>query len=524
MSYPPYPPTPPNPFPGKLPDANWAILYDASLGYNPPLNATLSAQLALQESSGGTNPITLTQGNPDSNGTTSYGMMQINSGSGMIGKTVLVPTDADGTYDLNGTQMTSVVLDTSNIMNPIVNAYASAALQNVATVKANSIDGGSAALIATLYNSPNATQVSDYGRKVVSQGGGAPTTSAQSQGTPTGTSANFNRSIVAATGLPPVSASADDVAALIPKLYIEAGLDVTPWYKDPNLLTGNPRVSKTKAPVVFKVMLKRDGSQWLPVNPSANPTNQIPLEIRLNASMKEFNITSKHNFHQQQTRTGWHLTMWGMQADTIEGQCTTGVFMNQMGLTDFYSTSTVSDTLQQLLMSGYRFRSAPNGQVITTYAPAGMGGAPAAGPVQPGAASPTTPSDYTMLMQNERVPDISEAMRVAAQDAFVEFLSLFKMNGNVWYHNDRYQNTGQDLTQAGTSLYSSTTGISNTQMNARNNDILTRGYVTMRYKSNTYYGFFKSLSWQMSAEKPFQWTFSFVFQVERTINQLYLPR
>jgi hypothetical protein len=175
-------------------------------------------------------------------------------------------------------------------------------------------------------------------------------------------------------------------------------------------------------------------------------------------------------------------------------------------------------------MSGYRFRSAPNGQVITTYAPAGMGGAPAAGPVQPGAASPTTPSDYTMLMQNERVPDISEAMRVAAQDAFVEFLSLFKMNGNVWYHNAGYQNTGQDLTQAGTSLYSSTTGISNTQMNARNNDILTRGYVTMRYKSNTYYGFFKSLSWQMSAEKPFQWTFSFVFQVERTINQLYLPR
>ena len=511
MSYPPYPPTPANPFPNNLSPANWTALYDASLNQNPPANAYMLASISMVESKGGLNtgPGDGYDGVTEKNGTNSYGLMQINE------------TNFGQTFNVDGVP---TVLTINNVNDPRVNAAAGAAIWSAALAK----NGGDTDAALRTYagasrTNPDVPYVDGVNKYYANMSAQA-AQSAQSQGTPTGTSANFNRSIVAATGLPPVSASAADIAALTPKLYIDAGLDVTPWYKDPNLLTGNPRVSKTKAPVVFKVMLKRDGSQWLPVNPSANPTNQIPLEIRLNASMKEFNITSKHNFHQQQTRTGWHLTMWGMQADTIEGQCTTGVFMNQMGLTDFYSTSTVSDTLQQLLMSGYRFRSAPNGQVITTYAPAGMGGAPAAGPVQPGADSPTTPSDYTMLMQNERVPDISEAMRVAAQDAFVEFLSLFKMNGNVWHHNAGYQNTGQDLTQAGTSLYSSTTGISNTQMNARNNDILTRGYVTMRYKSNTYYGFFKSLSWQMSAEKPFQWTFSFVFQVERTINQLYLPR
>jgi len=45
----------------------------------------------------------------------------------------------------------------------------------------------------------------------------------------------------------------------------------------------------------------------------------------------------------------------------------------------------------------------------------------------------------------------------------------------------------------------------------------------MSYRNNLYLGYFKSLSWTMDAEKPFQWIFHFTFQVEKTLTAYYYP-
>ena len=45
----------------------------------------------------------------------------------------------------------------------------------------------------------------------------------------------------------------------------------------------------------------------------------------------------------------------------------------------------------------------------------------------------------------------------------------------------------------------------------------------MKFKGTTYLGYFKSLTWQMDADNPFQWTFSFTFQVEKTIGYIFSP-
>ena len=36
-------------------------------------------------------------------------------------------------------------------------------------------------------------------------------------------------------------------------------------------------------------------------------------------------------------------------------------------------------------------------------------------------------------------------------------------------------------------------------------------------------GYFKSLSWNQDAANPFQWTFNFVFQVEKTLGYVFSP-
>lgn len=45
----------------------------------------------------------------------------------------------------------------------------------------------------------------------------------------------------------------------------------------------------------------------------------------------------------------------------------------------------------------------------------------------------------------------------------------------------------------------------------------------MNYRNNKYLGYFKSLSWTMDAEHPFQWKFNFTFQVERTLTAYFYP-
>ena len=120
----------------------------------------------------------------------------------------------------------------------------------------------------------------------------------------------------------------------------------------------------------------------------------------------------------------------------------------------------------------------------------------------------------------------SEAYRVAAQDAFVEFLKLFQMNGLVWYNTpaDAQASFLNGQTQSTPAAWSPQSGATQFQQNARNNDVRSKGYVVMKYRNNQYLGYFKSLSWTMDAEKPFQWTFDYQpFQVERTLTALYYP-
>jgi hypothetical protein len=276
---------------------------------------------------------------------------------------------------------------------------------------------------------------------------------------------------------------------LTPDLVIKEGLDVMPWYQDQGLLTGNPRIRGFVAPVSFRMLVT--GTLLFTQGLSGTP-----IEVQLNASVKTYSKTSKHVYHKTNTRTGMHVTLWGQEADTIEATGTTGVFMNQLGLTDFLSTSNVGDDLIQLLNDGFAHTfDTQTGEVQVAQA-----------------------------VQNQMTSGSPGSFRVAAQDAFVEFLSLFKSNGNVWFHKDNYTGTLSQSDQAGIAAWSPATGLSNQQGNARNNDVLTRGFIAMQLKESTYLGYFKSLSWKQDAKNPFQWTFNFVFKVERTISVVGYPR
>jgi hypothetical protein len=305
-----------------------------------------------------------------------------------------------------------------------------------------------------------------------------------------------------ATDFSPVEGSNIDNAtydSLFPDIVVSEGLDETPWYDDPGLLTGNVHGRSSVQPVVFEVMLRNKGNVFL------SDSKGSPLQIQLNASMKNFTISSKHAFHEERSRTAFHITLWGMNADTIEGSCTTGVFMNQFGLTDFFSVADVSDDLKTLVTSGALFRE---NELTNDGAVTGR--------------NVTALSTFDTLLAQRATQNPQAAFRVAAQDAFVEFLSLFKMNGNVWFYNKDYQVGGLvDHDQQSPSAWSPQTGTSSTQTHARNNDVMTRGYVTMKLRANTYLGYFKSLSWTIDAKNPYQWNFNFVFQVERTINILF---
>lgn len=313
-------------------------------------------------------------------------------------------------------------------------------------------------------------------------------------------------------------------------IVIKDGLDEVAWYNDNNLVTGNPRARRLVDPITFQIQL-HDTEDFILTNTGKG--GPLPIEIQLNASMKEYNIVMKHVYSNQRTRTGFHITLWGQQADMIEGSCTTGVFMNQFGLTDFFSTSTINDDLKHLVTSGYLFSSVPDEAFPSNDQDAETQGVPnsailAAGGITGGGVSVATTqggnADFDKIVQKYAPGDPSKAFRVAAQDAFVEFLSLFKNNGMVWYRTLGYEdNIGEQRDQTHIQAYSPKVGLSTAQIGARNNDVMTRGHVLMKFKNTTYLGYFKTLSWTMDANNPFQWNFSFTFQVEKTLGFVYTP-
>jgi hypothetical protein len=280
-------------------------------------------------------------------------------------------------------------------------------------------------------------------------------------------------------------------ASVSPNLQREdATLTAKPWFADTGLITGNPRIRRSVQPVAFTVYFDRNDPRQV----FQNPATGKPIEIQLNTSMTTFEITSRHVYNRTPSRTGMHITLWGMAPDLISGTGSTGVFMNQYGLTDYFSIANApSDVIDQVESAFTAINSTQNLALLTQ----------------------------------------SEAFRVAAQDAFVEFLKLFQMNGTVYFYNQAYatdtNGTGQNLgtisetEQQAPTAWSPTTGATTFQQHSRNNDVMTRGYVSMRYRNNVFLGYFKSLSWTQDAESPFQWKFNFTFQVEKTYTAIYYP-
>ena len=256
-------------------------------------------------------------------------------------------------------------------------------------------------------------------------------------------------------------------------------LSVKPWYKDKTLLTGNPRIRSSVQPVSFTIYL----DQQQPSVMLTNPTTNKPIEVQLNCSLSDFTVDMKHIINRTPSRTGMHVTYWGMAADTINGKGSTGVFLNQIGLTDWFSTTSTS---------------------------VGMSNNKAA-------------LMLTTLLQKSS-PNITTPLRVAAQDAFVEFLKLFQMNGVVWFTSDSYTGYTTGENQLSPNAWSQKAGASTFQQGARNNDVKARGYVAMKIRNNVYLGYFKSLSWTQDASKPFHWNFEFTFQVEKTVVSMYYPQ
>lgn len=328
-------------------------------------------------------------------------------------------------------------------------------------------------------------------------------------------------------------ASNIDLSTLVAPIVITEGLNAKPWYNDSSLITGNPRLRKEVQPVTFQVLL-HDNQNFLL---SSKGETGDPIKVELNASMKSMTWSMKHIYYHQRARTSHHVTMWGMQADLIEGQCTTGVFMNQFGLTDYYSTRTINDNLKTMVgmmlsnlpsdgttnnssssLSGNNSLdlsafnnlttvNGPNGQSVTTVS-----------------GNPTFSAVMNSATRSNPNFKQSSAFRVAAQDAFMEFLALFKMNGNVWFWNKLYQsNVGETRDWTQIEAWSPVLGMSTAQKNARNNDVLTRGGVIMNYRNFVYQGYFKTLQWTMDANNPYLWNFNFIFQVERTIGQQFIP-
>jgi hypothetical protein len=290
---------------------------------------------------------------------------------------------------------------------------------------------------------------------------------------------------------------------------IDYGLDETPWYDmigDGRLITGNLHIRQTVQPVSFVVYLNRSQDQLL-----HNPATGKPIVLQLNTSITSFELQSKHVYTRTPSRTGMHITFWGMQPDLITGTGSTGVFMNQFGITDFFSVANVTDDVKQLVQSGFARTFAGNIN--------GVSSGTSTGAVQ---VFNVTNAQADNIISKISV-DPKTAFRVAAQDAFIEFLKLFQMNGNVYFRSLNYKGsyTGQD--QQNFNAWSEKTGATSFEQVARNNDVMTRGFVAMRYRNNIYLGYFKSLSWTQDADKPFSWDFNFVFQVERTVTSLNWP-
>lgn len=294
-------------------------------------------------------------------------------------------------------------------------------------------------------------------------------------------------------------------AALSPNVVVLAGLDEVPWFQDQGMVLGNKPGRSQVTPISFTVVLDDNGGPFVL---SSKGRNGVPVQIQLEANLQEMNIQMKHIFFKKPSRTGIHITFWGMQADLIEGRGSTGVMMNQLGLTDFMSVANATQDLIQLVASGFQHSSTDVGS----------------NPVRDNSGNilEESPDVFTQTVQ-QQTNTLPSSFRVAAQDAFQELLSLFKMNGVTWFPGGDAPPGLPNQSQDSTAAWSPSLGATSYQIHGRNNDVMSRGAVIMVMEGNSYQGYFKTLSWTQDANDPYQWHFNFVFQVERTSTLLYYP-
>ncbi len=345
--------------------------------------------------------------------------------------------------------------------------------------------------------------------------------------TPPSTTSGANADPVMASVIPQASVSQQQIQDVQPPLVIVDGLGNQPWFQDTNLLTGNPRLQKQGVfPITFQIFLNQDDPTSYLTN--TGMTTGTPISIPLNCSLQRHVVSSRHVINRAPTRTGFHVTMWGMAPDIISGSGVTGVFMNKFGLTDFLSFSGApSDAINAALGD---FSHSPSSAVVQT-----VGATPGSGNAAATALVVKTPVlsqlQQAAAQQSSNAPaanltDAGEPFRIAAADAFQELLALFKMNATTWLHPSGYGfdssgKTTDTANQNQTALYSPQVGANDFEIKARNNDVYRRGYVVMTFRNTQYLGFFQALSFDMDAEKPFMWRFSFTFKVERTLALVY---
>jgi hypothetical protein len=262
-----------------------------------------------------------------------------------------------------------------------------------------------------------------------------------------------------------------------PLITDPVGLQRVPWYADNDIMQVDGPTLAVGFPVEFQIYVQ-------------NSQAPLPITIVLNASIRTFQKSMHHIVNRQRTKTGFRINLWGMQPDQITGTASTGLFMNQSGVTDFLSLSNVSTQVQNEVIQAFSSNS-------------------------------TSPGQLNQVEANAALND--GFFRVAAKDAFVEFLSLFKMNGTTWFQSQTYTGYTTGTQQVATDVWSPQTGSTTAQNAARRMDVMTRGSVAMNFRSTTYFGYFKTLSWTMDAEHPYRWIFNFVFQVESTLVGVVVP-
>lgn len=256
-----------------------------------------------------------------------------------------------------------------------------------------------------------------------------------------------------------------DVTPVDAPRVIDDGLDETPWWALENAVTGNPALQRIPPAISFRLVLDSGTGSVL------SDKDGAPLEIRLVTGVKTFSTGSTQSNSVHPTATALLLNVWEGKPDMITVTGTTGVFMNQGGLTSLMSHKGSPLLLRMLLRN-------------STYN--GIGG------------------DWS----GEN--DVKNRFRVAAQDAFIELLSLFKHNGTHRF-TPMQQRTVQSARNE--AAWSAAAGLTGYQMRSRAGDVLGAGYVEMVYKGRVMRGMFKTFEWTANAESPYRWDFSFTFRV-----------